>query len=817
MLHMLKYEKNVRYSLLHAIEGVIRMYRAHIAVDSNGTVCSVQTCTEHVRSVAALAKDCLSSMRLAAAGELAGLLHDLGKFTEEFDSYLDKASRGEKVVKGSVIHTFAGVRYLLEHFHSRDGNLTFGDLAAELIAVSIGSHHGLFDLWDELHRNGFDHRLSHQPDYDKRAIDAFHAECSSADEISLLYKQAEQEICEFYMQKIYPRKQSVDEMLFALSLLTRLITSAIVDADRTDTRCFMENQPLPTDMIPSWDACAEKISAHIDAFPRITPIQQARGDFSASCAAAAEMAPGLYRLDLPTGGGKTLAALRFAVLHAKKHRMHRVFYIAPLLSIIEQNAEVIRTVVEDSIPVLEHHSNILKEDMSPDELKHTELLQENWDAPMIVTTFVQLLETMFSGKMASVRRFHRLCNSVIIIDEVQSLPPRMLSLFNCAVNFLTRCCNTTVVLCSATQPAFDSKAVQHKMLPSTRLVSEELYNRHAPLFRRTAITDAGACDMSELAAMAISTLETSSSLLVVCNTKREAAELYQRLRNMTDAPLFHLSAGMCMAHRKHTLTEMTAALQEGQELICVSTQVIEAGVDISFGAVIRLSAGLDNIVQAAGRCNRHGEHATPQPVRICRLKNEKLGPLREIREAQNALDALLAEFRRTPSSYGNDLVSDTAVRDYYAALYRDMPVGYQDYHVQGQTIWEFLTNNQQFMSEKPARQPYHLNQALRTAGDLFKVFDNESISLLVPYEDGKEIITLLTDDGLCYDIARARELLARAKPYTVSVSQNQIDRMMKTGMLYTLLDGSISILNDGYYDNHTGIKEGNDLCSTLIL
>lgn len=793
------------------------MYRAHIANDSQSTERRVQTCTEHSLSVAALTKSYLSPMGLAGTGEMAGLLHDLGKFTEEFNAYLDKASRGEKVAKGSVIHTFAGVRYLLEHFHSRDGNLTFGDLAAELIAVSIGSHHGLFDLWDERHQSGFEHRLNHQPDYDGRAIAAFHAECSSADEISLLYKQAEQEICDFYMRKISTCIQANNEAPFALSLLARLITSAVVDADRTDTRCFMENQPVPEDAAPSWDACAKQINAYISSFPQATPIQQARGDFSASCAAAAEQAPGLYRLDLPTGGGKTLAALRFAVLHARKHHMRHVFYIAPLLSIIEQNAAVIRDAVGDSIPVLEHHSNIIQDEMSPDELKQTELLQETWDAPLIVTTFVQLLETMFSGKMSSVRRFHCLCNSVIIIDEVQSLPPKMLSMFNCAINFLTKCCGTTVVLCSATQPAFDNRNVLHRMLPSTRLISEELFDRHAPLFRRTAITDAGSCDMTELAAAAVSRLETSASLLVVCNTKREAAELYSRLADTTDTRLFHLSAGMCMAHRKQALKDMNAALQTGDKLICVSTQVIEAGVDVSFGAVIRLSAGLDNIVQAAGRCNRHGEHDTPQPVHIFHLKDEKLGPLREIREAQTALNELLAEFRRDPPRYGHDLTSDAAVRDYYAALYRDMPVGYQDYHVDGHTIWEFLSTNHQFISEKAALQPYHLNQAFRTAGDLFKVFENESISLLVPYKDGAEIITQLEDDSLHHDITRTRELLVKAKPYAVSVSQNQIERMTAKGMLYTLLDGSICILNDGYYDDHTGIKEGNDLCSTLIL
>lgn len=279
------------------------MHPAHIA-GAPHTPHRVQTCTEHVRSVSALAKEHLSAVGLSATGEITGLLHDQGKFTAEFTAYLEKVSRGEKIVRGSVIHSFAGVRYVLERFHLSDAPSPLNALAAELIAVGIGSHHGLFDLWDERHQSGFGHRLSRQPEYDRRAIEAFHAECASADALSALFRQAGQEITAFYMQKLYPWVKSGDEMLFALGLLTRLITSAVVDADRTDTRCFMEDQPLPVNASPAWDACAERLRAYVDAFPAATPIQQARRVFSDCCADAAQQAPGLYRLDLPTGGGK---------------------------------------------------------------------------------------------------------------------------------------------------------------------------------------------------------------------------------------------------------------------------------------------------------------------------------------------------------------------------------------------------------------------------------------------------------------------------------------------------------------------------------
>jgi len=593
------------------------MYYAHISAGGDRR----QTCAEHSRAAALLAEKILAPLGLASAGRLSGMLHDMGKFTDEFGEYLKKASKGEKVKRGSVIHTFAGVRYLLEGFHSPNGGLSLPDIAAEVLAASVGGHHGLMDLWDERHRNGFDHRLKHQPELDARAIASFHEECADEDEIARLYGQASAQITDFYRQRIMHCVSSNDEAHFAIGLLVRLITSALVEADRTDTRCFMQNTPAFAAAAPDWEAAACRIGSYIGKFPKETPIQAARGEFSDCCAAAAQRGPGLYRLDLPTGGGKTLSALRFAVEHAKKNGMHRVFYIAPFLSIIEQNAEVIRKAVGDVLPVLEHHSDLLHDDMTDEEASRTELLQENWEAPLIVTTFVQLLNTLFSAKMSAVRRFHSLSGSVLIIDEIQSLPPRLLSMFNCAINFLVKCCAATVVLCSATQPAFHE--AQRKMLPCERLIGEDVCRRYAPLFHRTQIVDAGSCSMEELTGIAQDALDETENLLIICNTKQEAADLYERLSAETDAPVCHLSAGMCMAHRKAVLSELSAALERHEKLICVSTQVIEAGVDISFGSVIRLSAGLDSIVQAAGRCNRHAESAQARPVRICRLKGEK--------------------------------------------------------------------------------------------------------------------------------------------------------------------------------------------------
>lgn len=291
--------------------------------------------------------------------------------------------------------------------------------------------------------------------------------------------------------------------------------------------------------------------------------------------------------------------------------------------------------------------------------------------------------------------------------------------------------------------------------------------------------------------------------------------MYQRIQPIPGLKRFHLSAGMCMAHRKQILTELIEALQHHERVICISTQVIEAGIDVSFQTVIRFSAGLDNVVQTAGRCNRHGENPTPCPVRVYRLLGEKLGQLREIKETQDALNALLAEYRLQPERYNHDLTSDAAVKAYYGFLYGDMAHGAQDYPTHEHTLFELLSTNSQFMDEsKPA---YLLNQAFRTAGDWFEVFDNASESVLVPYQEGKGLIASLESERARYDLRYAAELLTHAKQYTVSMPSSTIERMMTQGMIYTLLEGSVYVLNEGCYDDEIGVKEDTDLCSTLIL
>lgn len=342
---------------------------------------------------------------------------------------------------------------------------------------------------------------------------------------------------------------------------------------------------IPPSLNTFWQPYLERVEEKLARFPQDTPIKKARGEISVRCRAFSEKPGGIYRLNVPTGAGKTLSSLRYALAHAQKWGKRRIIFTSPLLSILEQNAQVLREYLDDDRIILEHHSNVLHTQDS-DNLDLRELAVESWNAPVIITTLVQLLNTLFEGRTTAIRRFQGLCNSIIVIDEVQTVPSRMLSLFDLAVDFLANICGASVLLCSATQPCLEKavhplRTCQGDIIPYDPALWEP--------FHRTVITNAGGQTLEQIGAFALDLLAEVKSLLIVCNTKDEAAYLFGQLKEHAQA-CCHLSASMCIAHRRAALSGLEQALAEGRKCLCVATQVIEAGVDISFERVIRLSA-----------------------------------------------------------------------------------------------------------------------------------------------------------------------------------------------------------------------------------
>lgn len=498
------------------------MYPAHIRkeISCDGKVTySFQSVAEHCRNTAKYASEALKAVGLEKTAYLAGLLHDCGKHTFRFKQYIEDAVVNEKEVKrGTVNHTFAGVKLILAKHAKYVGANDFQDLTIELIAYAIGAHHGLFDCIKDKDESAFAYRLEKENIDSEEAIENFYNECASEDEIEKLLLEATDEIknlADIIVSIDSTENYKEPEIPFYYSLVCRLLTSAVIDADRKDTMEFEKNE-VTKQLDLDWSRILANFNSYIENFKTERDIDLARKAISAACAVAAQKPEGVYRLNVPTGGGKTLSSLRYSLEHAKKYHKKRMFFVMPLLSIIEQNAQEIRKAVQDDSILLEHHSNVIDDENSDvEELNKRELLIQSWDNPIVITTLVQLLNTMFLGKTSSVRRFASLCNSVIVFDEVQSLPNTMLTLFNLTINFLVKKCHATVILCSATQPSFEN--AEHKLLSEVSdlitLPSETL-----KVFERVELVDKGSMSMEELSDFALEIIRSKKSLLVVCNT-----------------------------------------------------------------------------------------------------------------------------------------------------------------------------------------------------------------------------------------------------------------------------------------------------------
>lgn len=775
-------------------------YYAHIREAPSGEHAR-QTVREHLTQTAQRASQCLQTVGLEHAAYLAGLLHDMGKYTEDFQEYL---SAGEQGKRGSVIHTFQGCRYLMERFH-RESNEPPEIIGSELIAFAIGAHHGLFDCVDSARRVGLQYRAEKQNISYEEAVAAFEEEIP-AEEIKRLFVEAAEEIDRVVI-RLDETYTSDSDYAFEAGLLARLLLSAVIEGDRRDTAAFMNGtapHALPSDMVPIWKDRLEYLEKRLDGFPRNTPIAAARHTISEQCRAFATRKPDIYRLNVPTGGGKTLSSLRYALAHAMHHNKRRLIFTSPLLSILEQNASVIHEFVGDDRLILEHHSNVVQTDRTGDELDERELLVQSWDAPIIITTLVQLLNTMFSGKTTAIRRFQALCDSVIVIDEVQTVPVKMLTLFNLAIQFLSEQCGATVVLCSATQPELEG--AKHPL----RRKPEEIVPRDAALwaaFRRTELRRIPDRRLEELPDLIRAQMDTAESLLVVCNTKSEAAYLSEKTKS-SDYRSFHLSAAMCMQHRRDVLAALQEALSRHEKVLCVATQVIEAGVDISFNAVMRLAAGMDSIVQAAGRCNRSGESPVPRPVYTVFCSDERLDMLRDILLGKEAALALMTAFQKTPERFEDDLLSDAAICYYYRALYQEMADQAQDYSLakEDTTLFDLMATNEKYADEHcPNAEGFFLHQAFKTAGAQFTVFDEDTTDILVPHGRGKQLIAELCGDRCRLDSLYRAAVLKEASCYTVGIYPNQKERLEQRQALISVCGGCAWVLGDGFYDDAVGL------------
>ena len=785
----------------------------------------VQRLDEHLRSVGLLSGRHGAKFGLPSAGELSGEMHDAGKYSEEYKDYLDSVTgMGDAdALRGKVDHSTAGAQYL---WNARDPNNPVSLIAMQMLALCVASHHsGLIDCLSPDGDDVFTRRMakddlkSHLTEISKLLDPDIARRVSDPEAAGLLVAEVASAIKSIVaLESAQGTGKTVVQ--FKIGLLVRMLFSGLLDADRLDTADFerpyakrLRNVGVKAD----WEALTARLESRLGSFGIRYPIDALRRDISDHCLAASERARGVFTLTVPTGGGKTLASLRFAMAHAKRHGLERVIFVIPFTSIIDQNADVARDILEPKgvapgSVVLEHHSNLAPEE----ETYRTKLLSENWDAPVVFTTSVQLLESLFGSGTRSPRRMHQLSKAVVVFDEVQSIPLRCTHLFNNAINFLVEQADSSVVLCTATQPLLNSV---NPLKGAARFDAEdEIMPDAAGLFKTfkrveivSKVRPGGWCE-DEVANLLAGEVREAGSCLAIVNTRKNAVALFEACQAIGLKELRHLSTSMCAAHRRAVLTDVRARLLAGEPMACVSTQLIESGVDLDFGACVRHVAGLDSIGHVAGRCNRNGKRTLGR-VHVINPASENIDRLVDIRIGRDVTLRVLGEYEADPAAFDHDLLSPKAMALYFGYYFfqraqeMDYPVppgviGRED------TLLNMLGANvfaeQDYRARHGRASPIFLRQSFMTAARIFKVIDAPTQGVIVPY--GEEGRALVAELKATEDMESLTRLLRAAQPFAVNVFPHVVEKLVKNkGFSDTRLDMGIYCLRPEFYSDDFGL------------
>jgi CRISPR-associated endonuclease/helicase Cas3 len=765
-----------------------------------------QAVADHLKEVSLLAKKFGETFHAENIAYVVGLLHDFGKYTQAFQDYLKDGIEGEKVRRGEVIHALQGAKYILETIKE--------PLVAEIIANIIGTHHGgLYDGVYDGKKPIIEKIKNENLDYDK-AKSAFLSENQLPENII--------QLCENEIRAMCKQCASAKlEVRFMLHLWTKAIYSCLVDADRFDAAGFDIESEIHRD-VPKWSEYSEQLNKFLANIKSnaTDDIKNIRKIISNQCEHEGERRQGIFTLSVPTGGGKTLSSLRFALKHAEEHGLKRIIYVIPYLSILDQTAKNIRKALAESETddayrqtdefILEHHSNLeIPEKENEDEQDNAEkkykLLTSRWDSPIILTTMVQFLETIYSNKASRLRKFHNMANSVIIFDEIQALPIKCVHLFNEAVNFLYTFGKSTALLCTATQPHLNK--VKRPILLSANPNIVSVSHEEAKYFERVVVIDKTRQEgwtIEEIAELTKSQLDSGKSTLVILNTKAEAKELYEKCKQF-DCEKAFLTTNLCPAHRMEILERLRDNLDNHRLTLCISTQLIEAGVDVSFDCVIRAKAGLDSIVQGAGRCNRNGESPILQEVYVVNIKDEELSGLPEIEDGKKATRRIFRDMK------GKNFLGEEAMEWYYKCYFCSQQkddkskLNKMDYITKNEkdTIYNLLSQNIYGVKAYKSQNdlPYHgLPCAFKTAAEEFSVIDEGQIGIVVPYGEATELVKQFRGT---YDPKEKSSILKKLQKYTVSVYPHTLQELRKAVII---IDGCFYFLeDDDYYDEEQGL------------
>ncbi|MFO1224982.1 MAG: CRISPR-associated endonuclease Cas3'' [Burkholderiaceae bacterium] len=768
---------------------------AHSRRDSDGRV-AAHGLREHLQGVATRARD-----GAARIGEpwawLAGLWHDLGKYRPGFQAYIRQTADAH--IEGKIAgpsradktHSAAGALHAIATLGAQHGQA--GERAARLLAYVIAGHHAGLADWVA----GLDQRLlgAGAPQSQREYDEALQACRANAPDVLALPSNFD------LRRALTAVPGAAAREPLAWSLWVRLLFSTLVDADFLDTEAFMNAgradqrdafQPIGW-YLDRLDAHLDAMAAQVSAAGRTAdPVMQWRAAVLRRCREQAAQQPGVFTLEVPTGGGKTLSSLAFALRHAALHGKRRVVYAIPYTSIIEQTADVFAGVFGRDA-VVEHHSQA-DGDTDAAETAATRLACENWAAPLVVTTNAQLFESLFAARTSRCRKLHNLTGSVIVLDEAQLLPPPLLQPVLDALRLLVDHYGVTLVLCTATQPAltdtrhFDARR-NLRGLPAPRPIVAERGALFGALQRVTIAWPADLQQPAQLPEVAARMADHDCALAVV-NTRRDASELLAALDLATGERAIHLSAAMCGQHRADVIADIRDRLQtrrsasDRHPLRVVSTQLVEAGVDIDFPVVFRALAGLDSIAQAAGRCNREGLLDGKGLVEVF------------VRDIPNSLAALRAGVQATRSTLGAER-PDTLDPDRFETYFRHYFGGFPNLDQHG--IVDLLRCDADFAMN------------FRTAAERFRLIDDkDQASLIVPYISaaaGARPIAPLIE--MVRSGQSTRWLMRALQRYMVQVRRREIERW-PAGDAEEVLPGLFVLHDPAHYDVRRGLIGADD-------
>ena len=733
-----------------------------------------QSIEEHCLNVARLARELIyedeDSYGLKDLAYNAGLLHDFGKYRPDFQRYILAASGANQFgkVPPKAPHAIVG---------AIEAQRLFDDpMIADTLAYCISGHHrGLYD------HNEMERRLRHGEH--KRWCDA----CERLTSVENLKTTDCDDVEE-------PND---------LQMAIRMLFSALVDADRLDTERFM-TPDLSAERLrirgnyASLSTLRERLRAKTESFSSApdTPVNRSRAYFLRSCRThGAESDPGIYTLSLPTGAGKTISSMAWALEMAIRNHHDRIIYVIPYTSIITQTAMVFREIFGEE-NILEHHSEVVVEqqsegDSSDEQMSRLKFLTENWDAPIILTTNVQFFESLFASKPAKCRKVHSIANSVIVMDEVQALPESFLSPILSAISTLSEAFHCSILCCSATQPVYDEALSSPDdggdyYIPLD--TKGDLVPREAKYFTPFDRVDYHLEPQTVTSQELAERLAAEHSVLCVVNSRKDAGQVYRALRDLPKVnadEVIHLSRSMCSAHLRRAIETIKERMREGEPTKVISTQLIEAGVDLDFPCVWRAHSGLGSIIQAGGRCNREGKMEQRGQVFVFSLADGSK-PFGNIARGCNATKMLLHKL-------SNKIANPTdpeVIAKYYRLYFRDIP----DFDTEG--IGKDLTDD-----------PEDIN--FESAAERFKLIDDKgTFPVIVPYmEEGKALVRKIRNHEIL-----SREDYHRMQEYSVSLRQGDYTTLLCHGNIEQIPWGEdfiSALVDDNCYDSVAGVVISN--------